>query len=56
MTAAMKRRIDALEKDENATSLNLWVVIAEIGETAETALRREGIERSDSTVIVATFS
>jgi hypothetical protein len=55
MTAAIERRIDALEKDENATSVNLRVVIAEIGETADQALRREGVEPAADNVLVVVF-
>jgi len=55
MTATIERRIEALEIDATGADRNLRVVIAEIGETADQALRREGIEAGADNVLVVVF-
>lgn len=55
MSAGIEKRIEALEIDETAADQNLRVVIAELGETADQALQREGIAAGADNVLVVVF-
>lgn len=55
MTEQLLRRVAALEQADNNTS-TLRVIIAEIGETAQSAMQREGVDSdSNQQVLVVTF-
>ena len=55
MSTTIVKRIEALEIADPSTENNLRIVIAEPGETAAEALRREGIAPDAGNVLVAVF-
>ena len=55
MIGTIEKRIEALEIDASHADLGLRVVIAELGETAEQALRREGMAAGADNVLVVVF-
>jgi len=56
MTGTIEKRIEALETEANRADQNLRLVIAELGETSEQALRRMGIKPDAKDVLVVVFS
>lgn len=56
MTGNIEKRIESLETRASRADHNLQLVIAEIGETADQALTRLGVEPDDGNVLVVVFS
>jgi hypothetical protein len=55
MTANIERRVEALEANAGRADKSMRVVVAEIGETADQALHRLGIEADAKDVLVVVF-